>query len=350
MEATSELLVTSMRLPNHPEHGGPDLLFNLGVAQGRWRAVVWLTKQVIDAFASSKPEVRPLPAQSLWEGRRIFEAGVRGSITLSRPRNNGVVVRIFKGDSNSSSQDTFATHDDNPLLRNAMGVIWRSLGSMIVAETDEVTPEVLEIIAYMHHQGVMPESIYNRRPPDDKTAIQQPPTLHLLSSRILTSLSDAAWRAQEKLIVEEAEAKAGRSKHIRPEIRRMTYRMNVAGLRPEIWLELILWSCLHGGWILEGSSTLGHVSRSKPAWKAMSWRELVKDRATTAEEWRMLESAFNASAHSPDERPSPGSIERTVSSEVINAYVDALTGVIDAGPSYTARPPTYFLQQLHQLT
>ncbi|KAK5128303.1 hypothetical protein LTR85_002970 [Meristemomyces frigidus] len=236
------------------------------------------------------------------------------------------------------------------LQQGVLGQIWCSLGAMIIACHDGVVrPEILEIIAYLHHQEIMPKSIYSQKPGTDESAIQQPPTLHLLSSRILTSLSDAAWRAHERGVVEEAKAKGGEYVALRPEIPGMAYRVHVAGLRPEIWLELVLWACLHGGWIMEGAALLRSVYREKPVWKPLSWRSLVSSEKTGLPNWDKLDYLLNTTSSAtrdPPKRPTLD-VSRTLSSEVVNAYVDALLGAIDVGVGERGAPPGYILAQLN---
>ncbi|RMZ06545.1 hypothetical protein D0860_05504 [Hortaea werneckii] len=234
-----------------------------------------------------------------------------------------------------------------------LGQIWRSLGNMILACNDGVVkPEILEIIAYLHHQEIMPATIYSQKPGVDESAIQQPPTLHLLSSRILTSLSDAAWRAHEKAVAAEAREKGGAYRELRPEIPGMAYRVNVAGLRPEIWLELVLWACLHGGWIVEGSAILNAVSRQSPRWKPLSWRSLVPEAdAGGMPNWDKLDYLFNTRTSSSMDQPNFPAVDvkNTISNEVVDAYVDALLSVINVGAGKRGVYPQYVLSSLNIL-
>ena len=143
--------------------------------------------------------------------------------------------------------------------------------------------------------------------------------LNLFSSRILTSLSDAAWRAHEKLVVEEAKAKGGEQLSLRPEIPGTAYRVYVSGLRSEVWLELILWSCLHRGWISEGTAILRAMYAAPKAreWKPLSWRSLMNF-AESERDWERLEYMFNTQRRSAVEiYPfTTNSVRRTSAKEV----------------------------------
>lgn len=75
--------------------------------------------------------------------------------------------------------------ESNRLLEmkhEALGQIWRGLGLMTIACAGrDIQPEILEMIAFLHHKELMPLSIYGIRPSDDSTAIQQSPMLNILS-------------------------------------------------------------------------------------------------------------------------------------------------------------------------
>ncbi|KAK3110403.1 hypothetical protein LTR53_015336, partial [Teratosphaeriaceae sp. CCFEE 6253] len=221
---------------------------------------------------------------------------------------------------------------------------------MIIACKDTtIKPEILEILAHLHVQGAMPASIYNRAPRDDATAIQQPPTLHMLSSRILTSLSDAAWRAHEKVIVDETLASGGKYMPLRPEVPGSAYRVYVAGLRPEIWLELVLWACLHGGFVLEGTAILQTVcEQEEPSWKPMSWRTLMPVGRQHLDDFEKLDYMYNTqSPQTIDQEPVRYEVKETISSEVVNAYVDAVLGEMSSGVDERGLPFAIGLQLLH---
>ncbi|KAK1053743.1 hypothetical protein LTR12_000932 [Friedmanniomyces endolithicus] len=336
---------------------GVNLLSDLAISQGRWKAAVWLMRDLIDHGA---PAVQPTDEQNVeqapWNGQDSLKDLTEEPITLSHPGPSpaGVPPRISLPamspleleEMQTQSEDS---HNPNSLKRLALGVVWRALGAMIVSCGDgPVRPEILEIIAHLHHQDLLPKDIYSHVPRDDVTAIQQPPTLHLLSSRILTSLSDAAWRAHEQVIVDKASATGGSYIPLRPEIPGTAYRIHIAGLRPEVWLELVLWACLHGHWVLEGAAILRSVCKqANPAWKPISWRSLVPVSSGSSEDWHKLDYIFNTrSPKTMDQEAIVYDVKSTVSSEVVNAYIDALLSRLNAGDADSAVRPTHVLQDL----
>ncbi|KAK3050911.1 hypothetical protein LTR09_007989 [Extremus antarcticus] len=335
---------------------GIDVLFYLGFQKQRWDTVVWLVKRLVEAFGPQvlKPGRSP-QLVSRWVGEVSLDdlTGTKAALQdLIGPDANPVAVSAGAATLDELTDDAPDNMSgDERLARNALGQVWRSLGHMVAACVDTaVKPEILEIIAYLHHMGIMPASIYNQKPSSDATSIQQPPTLNLLSSRILISLSDAAWRAHEKSAVGMAHAKSGWYQSLRPEQPGSRYRVNVAGLRPEVWLEVLLWSCLHGGWITEGSEILRilHVTN----WKPFSWRSVIPTTTDSSPDWDKLEYAFNHRLPSTMDSPDTSvdvTVCKTISSEVINAYIDALTGSTRLGVGERGLPPKYVIDRLHDL-
>ncbi|RMZ13595.1 hypothetical protein D0862_02296 [Hortaea werneckii] len=352
----AELLVAAQSTINDPR--GVDVLYHLCIVEGRWRAVVWLVKHLVETFASARNTDGRLSQLDLpWKFHDSLENFTQNptSLELSQLPGNGMIRSAISPTLHELTDDLKPENlTRGERLKSAvLGQIWRSLGNMILACNDGVVkPEILEIIAYLHHQEIMPATIYSQKPGDDESAIQQPPTLHLLSSRILTSLSDAAWRAHEKAVAAEAREKGGAYRELRPEIPGMAYRVNVAGLRPEIWLELVLWACLHGGWIAEGSAILNAISRQSPRWKPLSWRSLVPEGdAGVVPNWDKLDYLFNTRTSSSMDQPNFPAVDvkNTISNEVVDAYVDALLSVINVGAGNRGIYPQYVLSSLNVL-
>ncbi|EMC92691.1 hypothetical protein BAUCODRAFT_258421 [Baudoinia panamericana UAMH 10762] len=365
----AKLLLAAQR--NEKGNRRIDVLAHLGMVRRRWRAVIWLVKHVIEHLGSKPGSghlTAPAPWKSSWHDS-ISEVTL-GAIEL--PHHEDMSGRFNNAAATLPAAETsllpeYATamapeadsRTDATLLHAFLGLVWRSIGAMTVQCADgTMEPGVLEIIAYLHHRGFMPTSIYNRKPTNDATAIQQPPTLHLLSSRILTSLSDAAWRAHEKLVVEEAKAKGGAYSPLGPEVPGSVWKVNVAGLRTEIWLELILWSCLHGGWVLEGMDILALLCKQQ-SWKPLAWRSLIHNDADAHEDWGKISAFFSSKTQAAMELRGVGNLDvsRTVSSEVVLAYIDALLVHAGAGgveqsvrPSAVLDPLLLLRRFLHRST
>lgn len=337
----AEVVLGATRLGNF------NYLYHLGATQGRWRALVWLSKWLIESFASQRPlEGRERVLQTIWPWE--------DSKNLKDLTQEPVVLPEVQAPNFATTRSPSLEHltdDTKPqnlgrverLQHATLGFIWRSLGELTLSCTREsktepsvMRPEILEVIALMHHHGMVPAAIYNYTSNDEKSALQQPPTLNVFSSRILTSLSDAAWRAHERAVLEEAQAKGGQYADMRPEIPGSAYRVNVGGLTPEVWLELILWSCLHGGWIADGAAILFWLQRERPHWAPLSWRDhlhtLDPNAHARSEDWSRLSSLLQVRKSAPSDEPEGGhNIRRTISSEVVISLIDAVILSIDVG-------------------
>ncbi|KAL1636542.1 hypothetical protein SLS56_001127 [Neofusicoccum ribis] len=193
---------------------------------------------------------------------------------------------------------------------------------------------VLEILAHLHHSGIIPESVYHYEPPKDSHSLQQPPTLYLLSSRIMTALSDAAWRAHESAVASAHKSNAQYT-FLGHEIPGSRYKVRTPELGSEVWLELVLWSCLHGGWAIDGATILEKLRNYKgnSRWSVLSWRNILQDQdgssfrnMTWTDIWSFAR-ARGTQANSPDRFV----VERTVSSEVIAAFIDRFLNLVDTG-------------------
>lgn len=323
-----------------------DVLYHLGVEQGRWRAVVWLVKHLVEAFAPAHlKSLRLTKTLCTWTDVASLHQITNNAINVqasNAPKKDAAITSLDLASLDELTDDLRPEKlSREAILRHdTLGSIWRSIGLMTInCAGVEIQPEILEIIAYLHHMEIMPSSIYNQKPSSDPTAIQQPLMLTLFSSRILTSLSDAAWRAHAQSVIEEVKLNGTERSPLRPEIPGMAYRVHVAGLRPEVWLELILWSCLHGGWILQGTAIL-RAAYDVPAesdttrkWRPLSWRSLM-DYSEHDQDWDKFEFMFNTETFSATSGAQTGvqtSVRRTVSTEVVNAYVDALLSTISQG-------------------
>lgn len=322
----------------------------LAVDQGRWKAAVWIVKLLVESYHAESPRSNRAPhLVQQWNWTGPLDDLLQSPLYL-KPKSGEPITPHIKTSSAASLHELTDDNKPDKLGRfekdrhEVLGIIWRGIGRLIISCANdhdiaggEVKPEVLEMIALLHHYELMPSSVYTFVPSESRDAIQQPPTLHLLSSRIMTALSDATWRAREMTAVEEAKRKGGRLFGL--EAKGSSYRVRVSGIKPEIWLELILWSCLHGGWILEGASLLTSFARSKGTeqWQPISWRDalgaIMPFGQTDLLDWDSIKYMFDTrtTATMDDVDVTGLRVEKTVSSEVVNAYIDALLNTLSVG-------------------
>ncbi|GAB7329564.1 hypothetical protein MBLNU13_g01325t1 [Cladosporium sp. NU13] len=332
-----------------PSAGYKGILVYLAIDQGRWRAAVWLVKLLLEHFHMQPTHLDRL-SYTVQEWNRT---GTLDEITenpLYLVHNSDEIQAPHIKTSSSASLKKLTGNTGYNLRRSEtfrqqlLGQIWLDIGRLVIEGSSyddlaggEVKPDVLEMIALFHHYELMPASIYSYIPAENEDAIQQPPTLHLLSNRIFTALSDATWRARELTAAEEAKKKGGLFMGL--EAKGSSYRVRVSGIKPEIWLELILWSCLHGGWISEGAALLRSVYRAQRygKWKPISWRDsldaIMPFGRRDLLDWDSIKYNFDTRSSATMDgvditRPR---VDKTVSSEVVNAYIDALLTMVSAG-------------------
>ncbi|KAI4242766.1 MAG: hypothetical protein L6R40_003830 [Gallowayella cf. fulva] len=332
-----------------------DLLTYLVVDEDRQDAVVWLVEAMLEehakALAASNP-LAELPVVSQNQSLPSLEDATRSSREMTADRfvvNRAVGVDL---DTLTDSQGPSASH-------RCLGEIWRSVGSMILRAADHelASPKprsimacVLRILAQLHHVGAVPSSIYNQTPSLDPSVLQRPPTLYFWSLRIMTDLSDVSFHSinpspllhqAEELSLEDAVATKGTGsskggpEHLTPEV------------EPQIWLDFVLWCCVEGGWVSEAAEIvyeMRKMSTKGRQYSVIDWNTLREQTAPKLP-WttriqraingsRMREFAGGASLGMYDERASPlKPPERTVSSEVIAAIVDALANTAQIKPS-----------------
>lgn len=331
---------------------GLDLLDHLVSNLNRPKAAVWLASMVISHNQQPDP-VLPrdanvwntcLPASASLSTYTLHQDPVQLSPPPHHPEN-GLPPTLSL---DQLTADLHPLHEPlSKILRHeTLGQIWYSLAGMIIrdatrANKDQanpaIRPEILEIIAMLHHSGAMPSTIYSYSPPNDPISLCQPPTLHLLSNQIITSLTDAAWRAHETNVVEDAKERGGFYESMRPEIPGSMYKVRVTGLGHEIWLELVLWAMLYGRFYKQGVHVLTRLSQLPidHAWSVLSWRELAHPIIQSGQEksinWDEVKYIFNTGVSDTDQLDNKKKVHRTVSAEVIASFVDAAVSHVSAG-------------------
>ncbi|KAF2687467.1 hypothetical protein K458DRAFT_296179 [Lentithecium fluviatile CBS 122367] len=338
------------------QEANQDILSYYGLMEQRWETVVWIAKKLVE---HGKPSIEASDqlepsANVLWPEteQRTLDDLTNGPLKTERVRPPRKLKRTL--DSLTSMPGSVNPH--HRVVKRGIGQLWRSLGNMILvaAEDDHhaneaIMSHVLEIIAYLHHIGFMPDSVYTHKAPLDDQALQQPPTLHLLSTKILTALSDASWRAHEAS-VKVATERLNASYFLGHEIPGSRYKIQVTEVAPELWLELILWTCLHGGWLLDGSAILQQMSTNDKGrgWGLISWRELLQAKGRDLEnlnDWRLFRRPGDRSEKAEDRALT----RRTISSEVVSAFVDGLVNTMRLGVGARGTTPEDLVDSIKKL-
>ncbi|KAF2747977.1 hypothetical protein M011DRAFT_26345 [Sporormia fimetaria CBS 119925] len=334
-----------------------DILGHICLVEKRWEAAIWVIKQLLE---TGPPAVD-----------KTVELGASGS-GIWPPMNSKSLLDLTYSPIVASKTGpprepqhslwdlTLPPNSINPekvFFKRALGQVWRSLGTLILEAAEDgdsqdkgIMPHVLEILALMHHDGWIPDSVYRDDPVRYDLALHQPPTLHLLSSSIMRALSDAAMRAREAT-TKQPQDKLNASYLFGREIPGSRYQVHVSGIRPELWLELVLWSSLHGGWVLDGATILERML-SSPAgsrWRPISWKQLFKDELeednASSKGWRLFGRRQNDGAKAD----ASARVQKTISCETIAAYVDGLINLVRVGVGSRGTAPEEIVRHITNL-
>ncbi|KAF6225648.1 hypothetical protein HO133_009648 [Letharia lupina] len=332
-----------------------DLLSYIGVYQERWEVVIWLVKAMMGKYPGhiemerSSSQLPPL----LWRtAEQSLDEVTGNAIQVEMPQpsdvsggRNGWYGRLSL-DQYPWPYMSDRWDDPHILRRKSLGQIWQSLGTMILQAADRpaedssysvIMSHVFQILGHLHRINALPDSIYNYAPPTDPTVLQRPPTLHLLSRRIMSTLSDVEWGLQW----EETIAKAMSQGY---ELPKVSVQPKIREFGPELWLDLVLWACVEGGWVSEGAWIVNEMERrttSKDArWSTISWPEICEMKAPKLDWTSILRLEIDKTrlnqvggigiATGTNSHVEMGA--RTVSREVILALIDGLLN----GPQSTA--------------
>ena len=335
-----------------------DLLSYIGVNQGRWEAVIWLVKAMMEKYPAHTGIERAscqLP-RLLWDTLdKSLDDVTSNAIKLENPPPSEASRKqdwLYSGFSFDDCPSLYhPDHRDDPrvLGRKSLGQIWQSLGTMILQAADHPVEDtnysvimfhVFQILGYLHRINAFPDSIYNFATAADPTVIQRPPTLYVLSKRIMSTLSDVEWGLQWEETITWARS-------LGYEMPKAIVRPKIREFDPGLWLDLILWACVEGGWISEGAWIVMEMQRraadKNTRWSTISWPEICERKAPKLS-WRsMFRFAIDKTqlnqvggigiATGTNEQIDMGT--RTVSREVVLALLDGLLN----GPLSTAGGP-----------
>jgi hypothetical protein len=339
---------------------GLDILSHLGLKQQRWNVVAWVVKEVAQGhrrFNTLTDDIRATGIQ--WPEYRSLDE------LTNKPFSEPSFLPTRKMSFNFSRSTRYVADPrlpDKRLQHSGLGQIWRTMGNLILEasarpadEARTIMSQVLSMMATLHHGDIVPEAVY-KHVREQPYTLQQPPILHMFSSRILTALSEAAWNAQQNFSAVTG-VKAPRESFFAPQLPGTRYNSQVEALSPEVWLELVLWSCLHGGWITDGAAVLEKMQSytGSNAWSLVCWSHALQTaprdtRSSDTFNWKdlmdILEGAGPQVHHGPNDH---SNIARTISSESVAAYVDALSNSIYTGVGERGISAKAVITQLKQL-
>ncbi|KAE8353299.1 hypothetical protein BDV28DRAFT_133344 [Aspergillus coremiiformis] len=362
---TPESLIRTIGLSNllfeAGHYGNIDLLAHLGFRLNNWPAVYTLLSQLLDAAdalrAVSLP-LKPLPNNNWGYGSTVSLDQFTGQGINSVPQlPPDPAVQI--SDLTSLDSLTERPYADDYSQR-FMAQVWQSLGSIVLDAADASPNDsklamsyVFRILARLHHSGAVSDRVYKYVAPDSHQVAFRPPTMHLLSTHIMSVLSDAAWLVHEAEVAAKAAA-AGEDSPF------LSLKMGIRELGPEIWLEFILWCCVEHGHITVGIWLVDQMKTRKGdlAWKFQSWRPLLrhpdsvwKTKVDSEVSWRHPAQVDHPSALRKRGSPSPfnGLGKRTISLEVAASLLDNLPNWVYRGLGFRGITSAALLRHVSSL-
>ncbi|KAL8785964.1 MAG: hypothetical protein Q9213_003040 [Squamulea squamosa] len=345
-----------------------DLLTYLVVKEGRQDAAVWLIEAMLKEHAKNLQKPDSLSGLLSVSPRNQPMASLDDLTYSAADLAGSLDVKHAPG----PTLDTLTAFIGRSASHECLGEIWRSIGSMILQAADHkpasiesrsIMTCVLRMLAHLYHFDAVPASIYNQTRALDPSVLQRPPTLYFWSLRMLGDLSDASFH----LINPDPVANSDGAISLQdPSESNVTNLQNVdtEPLMPEveahIWLDFVLWCCVEGGWITEAAEIVHEIwTRSKQGQKysVIDW-DTLREQSAPNLPWskriklaingsRMREFAGGASLGVYDERArllKPP--ERTVSSEVVAAIIDALVSTTRSRSYMPGNKPTVVTEHI----
>lgn len=339
---------------------GHNLLVYLAFEQGRWETMVSLIERLVQRLADVGYEAtntRKFPVMVYSGGRHSLDVITEkpfdfSGTCLARPS--------VKHSKSSMDADLFLSAQDDTGFHDALGEVWRILSHLILKaealpKTDQLhvwsTSVYMYVLGQMHHLNLIPYSLYNYDTSYSGKPFARPPTIYILSRRIMSSLSDLAWKWHWRQERERALSYGYQLPAPRVEPKLLT-------IGPEIWLELVLWACVEGGHFdvageilqqlepgaLQKNPPKTHKARREETkvraegkteakeWRVISWKELCSRSQSETRLAALIKTQLNKSrlnqmtgiqiANSGDYNVEPES--RTISREVVLAVMDGL--------------------------
>lgn len=281
-------------LPNlliHSPKSLSDDALNFGVLsyvalkQRRWPAVLWLVEALLKFKPAHQATISDVVLKhSPWSKLGSVDEMSETRLIFIEPPSD-IAEPIATMDSITGSIECWAGGELIAAYRGAIGQVWYLLGHVIIdaaaREPDEqkkLMSYVHEIIASLHHHDVVAPSIYEHNSSEVPASLRKPPTLAAVRSRILTIISDSAWKAEQRKNITEAE-QLGAS-HIRKaqDLPWTVWEPRLHTLGPEIWLDFVLWACIQGGWVKEAGRLVWELVEGSDGgkWSAISWDMIQK--------------------------------------------------------------------------
>ncbi len=309
-----------------------DLLTYMVIGHGRHSAVLHIIEILLRFAAASRAGSRPntLPSNLQWD--TPYENALSED---SRPIN----VRVGRSTSPDGFESLESRYRAIPNVRDetvALAHVWQFLGAIVVRSANSEPDEAQALLtiarralATVHHLDLIPEKVYSYAVAHLSSTFQRPPILHLLCSRILTTLSDAVWRAKQDEAISDATSSGVTYKQLGQDPPGGRFRLKVRDLGPEAWLELILWCCVEGGHESTGSSIVKMLgTQTDDPWFAVRWTDSPDHQTPAIIDWDRVKMRSGGTVGRIEgyssEEPLVNIPQRTISVEVVLALIESV--------------------------
>lgn len=316
---------------------GVDILAFMVLDQYRYKAVLYLADILLKSFPefAVDPDEGELPSNIAWPVESLssslvdpIELDLRSDV--NRWRRGGVVPAL--------QEDRVGEGRRRKVLQS----VWPCLAELVtgsarrqIGEAQQIMSTVHQITARIHHLGMVPSTVYTYSLPQAPTTVQHPPIINLLTSRILSTLSDAVWRAYQEDAIARALESGLSYYEFSPDIPGGRDRIKVRELGPEVWVEFFLWCCIEGGFATAGSRILSALRKDvEHRWYALHWTPgQGLDNELPVINWDRVRRRYGGTAGKIEgysfATPFAEMPTRTISAEVVLALVECLINSAD---------------------
>ncbi|KAJ5093988.1 hypothetical protein N7456_009849 [Penicillium angulare] len=341
---------------------GLQLLNLLGFQQKQWPYVYNILSTLIDTYELLIPHMTPrrMAPSISW-----LDTGMSLHTLTSKNRDDLIVKRELiptcpPSETTSLSKMTGQRPAVRDFADTFLAETLASLGSLILeaadrpaAEAEAAMPYVYRSLARLHHLDLISDRVYQC--PDIKLnqLSMRPPGMHLLSSHIMSVLSDAAWLEHESALASAA-TEAGEDPPFVP------FKVGVRELGPEIWFELVLWCCVEHGFNKQGAWLVDQMSKRKGrlSWNIESWEPfsdaldvVQQTNISTEKSWRRPGQENPIATFKGTKKPPFNGLgQRTISSEVVSSLRTGLANDAYNGIGFHGSSPSDLLKFSAPLT
>ena len=324
-----------------------NLLSYLAVHQERWEALAWLLREILETCPSYSSQIIASTSLPQWEMKThgVWNPPEYQPYSLGSD-DKFTALPLDQYLDQGFQRNGFSLRSSH---HETVGLVLKTLGQLVILAADRTRTDpihglvmsvVLHILGQMHHLDLLPSSLYNYEIHQKISSSGRPPTLYLLSQRIMTVLSDTAWKNHWQ--GEMAQAKTYGYELPQP---RVQPQMPFIGT--EIWLDLILWICIQGGWIREGGYIVSYMEMRQDSpstrWTTIAWEDVCRTKTVKLgmaallklqiDKSRTNQSTGIAIANSGVAHIDPGL--RTVSAEAIKALMSGLANTVQQSAEHS---------------